>query len=207
MMNPTPVTTSSMTSESGSSTEPKSTWSGPAEIHAGAPGSIHGSASAPGQTDERHHRLRQPASQESIDKEPEEGQQRYQRQYEQRFVHSFIRSIRSTASVARARKMAMMMASPTAASAAATTMTKNTKIWPFTRCHWCAKVTNERFTPLSMSSIDMKTVIRLRLIRNPITPRLNRAALKSRYQEVGIICSPSLLRFQREPAPRRRGSR
>ena len=47
-----------------------------------------------------------------------------------RVVHSFIRSIRSTASVERARKTAMMMARPTAASAAATIMTKKTKIWP-----------------------------------------------------------------------------
>ena len=54
---------------------------------------------------------------------------------EERSVHSFIRSIRSTASVARARKTAMMRASPTAASAAATIMTKKKNICPFTACH------------------------------------------------------------------------
>src|ERR1039458_3131758 len=103
-------------------------------------------------------------------------------------VHSFIRSIRSTARVARARKTAMMMASPTAASAAATIITKKTKICPFTACHWWAKVTNERLTALSMSSMDMKTVIRLRLMRKPATPSENSTALRSRYQEMGTSC-------------------
>ena len=43
---------------------------------------------------------------------------------------------RKTLSVLLARKIAMMMARPTAASAAATTITKKTKICPCTRCHW-----------------------------------------------------------------------
>ncbi len=46
--------------------------------------------------------------------------------------HSFMRLIWSTLRVWRVRKMAMMMARPTAASAAATTMTKKTKICPWT---------------------------------------------------------------------------
>ena len=77
---------------------------------------------------------RQPGAEDSIEQEAGEGQQRNQPEME-RLVHSFIRSMRSTASVARARKTAMMMARPTAASAAATIMTKKTKIWPFTACH------------------------------------------------------------------------
>ena len=48
------------------------------------------------------------------------------------WVHSLSKSIWSTFSVLRERKTAMMMAKPTAASAAATTMTKKTKIWPVT---------------------------------------------------------------------------
>ena len=73
---------------------------------------------------------RRPSS--PVEQEIREGQERDQPEMEKRFVHSFIRSMRSTASVARARNTAMMMARPTAASAAATTITKKTKIWPFT---------------------------------------------------------------------------
>src|SRR5579885_1304244 len=43
-----------------------------------------------------------------------------------------------------------------------------------------------RFTALSISSIDMKTVIRLRRNKNPATPRPNRIALRMRYQESGV---------------------
>jgi len=50
-------------------------------------------------------------------------------------VRRFLGVDASEASVERARNTAMMMASPTAASAAATIMTKKTKIWPFTSCH------------------------------------------------------------------------
>ena len=73
----------------------------------------------------------QPATEKAVQEKACKRQQRDQPEMEI-IVHSFIRSIRSTASVARARKTAMMMASPTAASAAATIMTKKTKIWPFT---------------------------------------------------------------------------
>ena len=65
------------------------------------------------------------------------------------------------------RYTAMMMASPTAASAAATTITKKTKICPLSACQCAAKATKERFTPLSISSIDMKMVMMLRLIKKP----------------------------------------
>src|SRR5579872_4959893 len=42
-----------------------------------------------------------------------------------------------------------------------------------------------RLTALSISSIDMKTVIMLRRNRNPATPSTNRIALRIRYQERG----------------------
>src|ERR1035438_9504131 len=42
-----------------------------------------------------------------------------------------------------------------------------------------------RFTALSISSIDMKTVITLRRRMNPAIPRLNNTALRIRYQESG----------------------
>ncbi len=74
----------------------------------------------------------------------------------------------------------MMMASPTAASAAATTITKNTNTCPLSDFHCHAKATNARFTAFSISSIDMNSVIRLRLIRKPTTPSENRIALSPR---------------------------
>src|SRR5206468_7784951 len=85
-------------------------------------------------------------------------------------THNFIRSISSTLRVRRVRKMEMMIARPTAASAAATTMTKKTKIWPETWCHMCAKATKVRLTALSMSSMEMKMVMMFRLIRNEPIP-------------------------------------
>src|SRR5207253_9775713 len=48
------------------------------------------------------------------------------------------------------RKMARMIASPTAASAAATVMTKKTMMYPLAPYSW-AKATKVRFTPLSIS--------------------------------------------------------
>ena len=42
-----------------------------------------------------------------------------------------------------------------------------------------------RFTALSISSIDMNTVMMLRRNRNPATPSTNRIALRVRYQESG----------------------
>ena len=40
-----------------------------------------------------------------------------------------------------------------------------------------------RFTALSISSMDMNTVMMLRRNRNPATPSANRIALRIRYQE------------------------
>src|SRR5438093_2639447 len=81
--------------------------------------------------------------------------------------HSLSRFTRSTFKVSRVRYTAMMMASPTAASAAATTITKKTNTCPLSACQCAAKATNDKFTPLSINSMDMKMVIIFRLIRNP----------------------------------------
>ena len=43
-----------------------------------------------------------------------------------------------------------------------------------------------RFTALSISSMDMNTVMMLRRNRKPATPSANRIALSVRYQESGI---------------------
>src|SRR4051812_776093 len=68
-----------------------------------------------------------------------------------------------------------MMARPTAASAAATAITKKTKTCPPTP-RFCASATNVRFTALSMSSTHMKITIALRRNSTPATPSANRTA-------------------------------
>ena len=63
-----------------------------------------------------------------------------------------------------------MIASPTATSAAATAITKNTRACPsVVPCRW-PKATNARFAAFSMSSIDMKMTSGLRRTRTPSTP-------------------------------------
>src|SRR3954468_21904870 len=73
----------------------------------------------------------------------------------------------------------MMMARPTAASAAATVMTKNTNTWPATP-YTCAKATKARFTALSISSTHMKMMIAFRRVSTPTTPMTKRTAEKKR---------------------------
>src|SRR6476620_10202382 len=63
----------------------------------------------------------------------------------------------------------MMIASPTAASAAATVITMNTNTCP-PMPYWCAKAMKVRFTALSISSTHMNTMIALRRINTPNRP-------------------------------------
>src|SRR3954451_9566666 len=72
----------------------------------------------------------------------------------------------------------MMIAKPTAASAAATVMTKNTNTCPATP-YTCANATNVRFTALSISSTHMNTMMAFRRVSTPTTPIMNRTALKN----------------------------
>src|ERR1700690_2850194 len=81
------------------------------------------------QPNRRDQRLRQAMAEQAIQQKADKGQNRNKPEMEA-VVHSFIKFTWSTLSVFRARKIAMMMASPTAASAAATTMTKKTKTCP-----------------------------------------------------------------------------
>src|SRR5688572_5279640 len=69
----------------------------------------------------------------------------------------------------------MTSASPTAASAAATVMTKKTKIWPSIPTER-ENATNARFTAFSISSTHMKRMIALRRNTTPATPIPNRIA-------------------------------
>src|SRR2546423_6049400 len=68
-----------------------------------------------------------------------------------------------------------MMASPTAASAAATAITKNTKTCPPTPIR-CASATKVKLTALSISSTHMKITIALRRSSTPATPSANSTA-------------------------------
>src|SRR6185312_13083143 len=72
----------------------------------------------------------------------------------------------------------MMIASPTAASAAATVITKKTNTCPPTP-YCCANATKVRLTAFSISSTHMNTMIALRRISTPNTPITNRTAEKN----------------------------
>src|SRR5215470_14002913 len=75
----------------------------------------------------------------------------------------------------------MMMARPTAASAAATVMTKNTNTCPVIRSPYrCANAMNVRFTAFNISSTHMNTMIALRRMSTPTTPITNNTAEKNR---------------------------
>ena len=69
-------------------------------------------------------------------------------------AYHFNKLLLSTFNVSRFRNIAMTSASPTAASAAATTRTKNTKIWPLIWPLRLENATNVRLTAFSMISTD-----------------------------------------------------
>src|SRR3954471_13036872 len=87
----------------------------------------------------------------------------------------------------------MMMASPTAASPAATVMTKIVKTCPSSDASRYEKATRLMLTALSISSIAISTVIMLRRITTPISPTANSVPDNIRYASVlgsasGIDC-------------------
>src|SRR5579863_2734218 len=88
--------------------------------------------------------------------------------------------------------MRIIIARPTAASAAATTITKKTNTWPCSCPRDRLKDTKARLTALSISSMDIKTVRMLRLKINAITPNPNRPALSTRKYEVGTTSPPEI---------------
>src|SRR5215207_7624026 len=95
----------------------------------------------------------------------------------------------SRLTVCRCRKIAMMIASPTAASAAATVMTNTTNTWP-AMPYTLLSATNVRFTALSMSSTHMKMMIALRRVSTPIAPIANSTA-DSASDSASIDLSPA----------------
>ena len=64
----------------------------------------------------------------------------------------------------------MTMASPTATSAAATAMTKKTKIWPVSWPNWNDRAISDRLTALSIISTHMKMMSALRRNSTPTAP-------------------------------------
>src|SRR5512142_2016274 len=76
----------------------------------------------------------------------------------------------------------MTTASPTAASAAATAMTKNAIACPCTEPVWRANARKVRFAALSISSTDIITMRAFRLRRTPESPIVKRTAASQRYQ-------------------------
>src|SRR5678816_331412 len=95
----------------------------------------------------------------------------------------------SRLTVCLCRKIAMMIASPTAASAAATVMTKTTNTCPAIP-YTLLNATNVRFTAFSMSSTHMKITIALRRVSTPIAPIENRTA-DSASDSASIDLSPA----------------
>src|SRR5262249_50257057 len=95
--------------------------------------------------------------------------------------------------VSRQRKTARMIARPTAASAAATVMTKNTITWPSIEPRLRAIATNARLTAFSMISIAMKMMMTFRRTSTPSTPTVKSTALRPGYQASGggFTSSPS----------------
>ena len=74
----------------------------------------------------------------------------------------------------------MIIAKPTAASAAATVIMKKTNICPFKLPKNDENVTKTRFTELSISSIHINTTIAFRLTNTPITPIENKRSASVR---------------------------
>src|SRR5690606_21656957 len=77
--------------------------------------------------------------------------------------------------VSRCRKIEMMSASPTAASAAATVITKNTNTCPSIPTAR-ESATKARFTAFSISSMHRKSTIAFRRNTTPAVPIVNRIA-------------------------------
>src|SRR5262249_2201199 len=81
----------------------------------------------------------------------------------------------------------MMIANPTAASAAATAITMKTNNCPVTSLCRRENAIRVRLTALSISSMHINSAMTLRWMSTPTTPMVNNTALSARYQESGIM--------------------
>src|SRR5262245_26895687 len=114
-------------------------------------------------------------------------------------LHSLSKSASSTLRVSRLRKSAMMIANPTAASAAATAITMKTNNWPVTSLCRRENAISERLTALSISSMHINSAMTLRWISTPTTPIVNKTALSARYHESGTMFQFAPERFVAPP--------
>jgi hypothetical protein len=73
-----------------------------------------------------------------------------------------------------------MIANPTATSAAATTILKNTNICAEGSLYILENATSSKFTAFSISSMHMNMIIALRRMSVPMIPMLNKARLKNK---------------------------
>src|SRR5882762_7938179 len=117
-------------------------------------------------------------AEKAVDRRAEERQRGNNPEIVENRHQSLSKSTVSTFSDLRLREIMMMMPRPTAASAAATTITKRTKTWPSRRCQTWLKATKARLTALSISSMDIKMVMMLRLKMKAMTPSPKRIALR-----------------------------
>ena len=75
-------------------------------------------------------------------------------------------------------KISTINARPTATSAAATAMTKKTKICQLNDLSTLLNATMARFAAFNINSMDMKMISALRRIKTPVTPMVNKIADK-----------------------------
>lgn len=81
----------------------------------------------------------------------------------------------------------MIIANPTAASAAATVMTKKTKTCPSADPNSREKATKAKLTAFSINSMDINMISIFRLTKTPKTPMVKSTALNIRYEDNGTI--------------------
>ncbi len=81
-----------------------------------------------------------------------------------------------------------MIAKPTATSAAATTIMKNTSICPSPFPLYAEKAAKRRFTELSISSTQPKIMIAFFLSNTPSTPKQNKTVLSTIKFYKGTLC-------------------
>ena len=85
------------------------------------------------------------------------------------------------------------MASPTATSAAATAMMKNTNTCASGSLCCAENATSKRLTAFNINSMHIKTMIALRRNKTPSTPMPKRIAQSVMYQFNGMICMADIL--------------
>ena len=87
------------------------------------------------------------------------------------------------------------IANPTATSAAATAIIKNTKTCPLLSDKKLENATSNKLTALSINSIDIKIIMALRLKSTPNTPIVNNTVHNNKYHSNGITCIALFILF------------